>query len=799
MLNMLPFSSFSALLLALLPAAALTLALTVLALRRMEIRRFERSHRMRQEAIERGSHKARLVHPVVDLSRCIGCGSCVRACPEDGVLDLLHGQAVVVHGSRCVGHARCADACPTGALALTFADLSDRRDLPAVSEEFEAVGADGLYIAGELSGYSLVRTAVSHGTAVAEAAARSLARCQGDAPKGHRDLGVDPDDLLIVGVGPAGLACALRARELGLRFSAIDQADRAGGTVSAYPRKKMVMTQPVHLPLYGKLPRFEYQKEELVDLWDKLIKEHQLPVRFGVKLSGVERQPDGTFIAQTSAGPLRARRVCLALGRRGSPRKLGIPGEQLSKVCYSLLDAESYKNRRVLVVGGGDSAIEAALGLAEQPGNIVTLSYRGKDFNRLKGRNDTRIRKAMSAGKVTVLFESNPTLISEEDVLVRRIIDGRTEDALIPNDEVFIFAGGEPPFEMVEKAGVSFDPAKRPLASAVIEQGTALIWAVASLLIGSLVMGGWAMVYGAYYGSGIAARSLMATHSWLRPGGRVGLTLGLLACGLFLWNLTYLIRRSRRLAEWWGRVGIRVPGSLKFWMGTHVFTGLASFMCVIWHAGFIYRNTVGGFAFLALAIVLLSGIIGRYFYAQIPHAANGREMDLDELRTRLTALSTEWERAGGVGGIGAAGSSDGYGASRGVGMAIRSRIDALVDKARWRPSLWGRATEMVLAHVRIHHAIRELRSDPQFADVPREEMDEMLLLAKRAYRLTVQITHYEEMRAVLSTWRYFHRWLALLMVLFVVSHIATAVRYAKLDWPLVSQHAVVAPAEGAAK
>jgi hypothetical protein len=162
-------------------------------------------------------------------------------------------------------------------------------------------------------------------------------------------------------------------------------------------------------------------------------------------------------------------------------------------------------------------------------------------------------------------------------------------------------------------------------------------------------------------------------------------------------------------------------------------------------------------------------------------------MDLDELRTRLTALSTEWERAGGVGG--GLGSGDGCGASRGVGMAIRARVDALVDQARWRPSLWGRATEMVLAHVRIHRTLRELRSDAKFADVPREEMDEMLMLARRAYRLTVQITHYEEMRAVLSTWRYFHRWLALLMVLFVISHVVTAVRYARLDWPLVPARA----------
>jgi ferredoxin len=364
--------------------------------RRVELADDARSYRTLAEAKERGSHKARLQHPDIDLSHCIGCGACVRACPEEGVLSLLHGQAAVVHGARCVGHGLCAAACPTGAIALTLGDLSDRRDLPALNEDLEAVGVPGLFLAGELGGFALVRTAVTQGAAAADAVAGRGAA--GNAA----GFGRKPDsngtvDLLVVGAGPAGLSCSLRARELGLDFVTIEQEDRIGGTVAGYPRRKLVMTQPVHLPLHGRMSRLTYQKEELVELWEGLASANHLPIRTGVRLLELEREPDGDFLARTSEGTIHARHVCLALGRRGTPRKLDVPGEDLSKVAHSLLDAESYRGRRILVVGGGDSGVEAALGLAEQPGNEVTLSYRKKALYRLKARNDSRIQKALPA------------------------------------------------------------------------------------------------------------------------------------------------------------------------------------------------------------------------------------------------------------------------------------------------------------------------------------------------------------------------------------------------------------------
>src|SRR5688572_11290494 len=174
---------------------AALLAVLVLALwaRRRELASMAHGRSERTKALELGSHKARLHYPHVDLSRCMGCGLCVEACPEEGVLELLHGQAVVAHGARCVGHGRCAEACPVGAIALTLADVAERRDLPAVSECLESVTTPGLFLAGEVTGHALVRTAIGHGTAVAKEVARRVG-----GERGAREV----RDLVIVGAGP---------------------------------------------------------------------------------------------------------------------------------------------------------------------------------------------------------------------------------------------------------------------------------------------------------------------------------------------------------------------------------------------------------------------------------------------------------------------------------------------------------------------------------------------------------------------------------------------------------------------
>lgn len=749
----------SAWLLPWLPALALAVVCLLLLRRREELQQWAGSVHERAQAKDRGSHEARLQHPAIDLSLCMGCGLCVKACPEDGVLGIMYGQAVVVHGARCVGHARCAEACPAGAIAVTLGDLSKRRDVPALQEDFEAVGVPGLFLAGEISGYALVRTAVTQGVAVADAVSRRL----GADPRIASDSPVQGDaqsvvDLLVVGAGPAGIACSLRAKERGIPFLMVEQADQLGGTVSSYPRRKMVMTQPVDLPLHGRLPQLSYQKEQLVELWERLASENGLPVRTGVQVTDVRRNGSGVFQVATSSGPITARHVCLALGRRGTPRKLGIPGEDLPKVAYSLLDIESYQGRRILVVGGGDSAIEAAIGLAEQPGNQVTLTYRKKAFFRLKARNDAAIHRAIHEKRLECIFESEPIEILPDAVRLRVDSAAGASDILIPNDEVFIFAGGTPPFELLERAGVSFDPADRPPPAEIVQKGKSLLVGLGLALVFSILMLAWKNWHRDYYELEAAARALSPKHAWLRPSSLFGVTFGILACLLFAGNLAYLLRRSLRF-------GGVLPGSLAGWMGFHVFSGIFALLCILIHSGFTLRDTTGGHALIALLVVVVAGCVGRYFYAFVPRAINGAESNLDELRSQLAALSAEWDRRG-----------------RSFGVEARRKIEEMSSAARWRMNFFARIFALFVGQFRLRRLLRDLRAEAQRENVTEEDARAFLHLARASYRLSLQSMHFEDIRAILATWRYFHLWLAVLMILLAGIHIYTGFRYGSISW-----------------
>jgi thioredoxin reductase len=418
-------------------AVVLGLGLTLLlaSARQAELRQMHTAVEQQVEVVRNIRGNDLLQHPVVDLSRCLGCGTCVEVCPEDQVLALVHGQAVVVNPARCVGVAACERACPVGAITVTVANLETRDDVPVLTEKLESVSQPGLFLAGEVTAHALIKTAIEHGTAVATTVAERIAAL----PPDDGEL----LDLCIVGSGPAGLACALQAKRLGLRALVLEQEAAIGGTVAKYPRRKLVLTQPVDLPLHGRLRRTSYSKEELMDLWQRIVDDQQLAVATGEVLEDIDRDAqDHHFVVRTQCGAHAARFVCLAIGRRGTPRKLGVPGEDLPKVAYSLLDAHSFQGRRILVVGGGDSAVETALGLAEQPGNQVSISYRREQFFRIRARNQQRLEQALASNRLQALLASEVRAIHPQHIdLATSDHGGPARLMELPNDDVFIMAG----------------------------------------------------------------------------------------------------------------------------------------------------------------------------------------------------------------------------------------------------------------------------------------------------------------------------------------------------------------------
>ncbi len=398
-------------------------------------------------------------HPHINPYLCLGCFSCVRACIEGNVLAVVEGRARLVRASHCIGDGHCQEVCPVGALTVGLGNIQSRPDIPILSAELET-SVPGVFIAGELGGIALIRHAMQQGSQVMRTIAGRL-RSHGPTREGG-----GPSGVLIVGCGPAGLAAALQAKHLGIRHMVIDQND-LGGTVLKYPRNKLTMTQPIEVPYLGRLKRPQYTKEELLSLWENAVRKAQIEVRPHVTLIGLERQPDQTFLADTSAGRIHCRYVVLALGRRGTPRRLGVPGEESERVLYQLTDAASYTDKDILVVGGGDSAIEAAAALAVQSGNRVRLSYRRPAFSRIKQRNEERITAFQAEGRIDVLFNSQVKSIQPGSAVLQVEEAGNVRETPVRADYVFVLAGGEPPYPLLKKIGIRFHAEKEAEAARV--------------------------------------------------------------------------------------------------------------------------------------------------------------------------------------------------------------------------------------------------------------------------------------------------------------------------------------------
>jgi thioredoxin reductase/Pyruvate/2-oxoacid:ferredoxin oxidoreductase delta subunit len=397
----------------------------------------------KEEAVRLGVDRPPAQFPFIDPMRCIGCGACVSACPEGDVLGIVGGTATVVNGLRCVGHGRCEIACPVGAIEVSLGDLKSRKDIPLL-DAWQQTSVPGLFVAGELGGLALVKNAIAQARKVVDRVAQL-------APAARGVGGGDVLDLVIVGAGPAGLTAAAAARERGLSHVVLEQEGDLGGTIFHYPRRKLVLVQAVEVPILGRLREGEYAKEDLLGILQDLCRRGDLRVRFGERVLGLERNGDA-FSVRSTSGVTLSRFVILAMGRRGIPRKLGAPGEELPKVMYQLADAESYEQQNILIVGGGDSAVEAALGLVRQRGNRVTLSYRREKLVRIKKKNEDRIAELLAKRRIEAAFGTEVELIAPSSVRLK------TSDGVrdLPNDYVFVFAGGEPPFDLLRQMGIRF-------------------------------------------------------------------------------------------------------------------------------------------------------------------------------------------------------------------------------------------------------------------------------------------------------------------------------------------------------
>jgi thioredoxin reductase (NADPH) len=415
-------------------------------------------------------------HPVIFPERCIGCHACVDACPHD-VLAIVNGIASPVARDQCMEDTACQVECPVNPKACIVINTTKKikpRPVPVRDPSF-MTNVPGCYIIGDVSGTPLIKNAANEGADVIKHIARELNNGAGAEPKAEVDV-------VIVGIGPAGLSAAIAAKQFKLRYVGIEQ-DKVLATIDAYPKGKYVFFKPETMDSRGTIAvdGAGEQREKILESWTGTMKSNGVSINEGESCKSIKKAEDGDyFVVQTEKGSerekvdYRARRIVLALGNRGTPMKLKVPGEGLKitrdgrtedKVKYKLTDAAVYRRKRVVVVGAGNSAIEAAVDLvAHRDGNQitfrnegeineVTLVIRSDMKNDLKFLNKLQVYQCIDEGKIKAYFGTAIKEIRDADVV---LMNARTseEKITIPNDYIFAMIGGDRPTKFLESIGI---------------------------------------------------------------------------------------------------------------------------------------------------------------------------------------------------------------------------------------------------------------------------------------------------------------------------------------------------------
>ncbi len=706
-------------------------------------RRHRKSAAAIAEAEGRGVQVPLTLHPVINPDICIGSLTCLKSCPEGDILGVVNGAALLIHADHCIGHGKCAAECPVDAIKLVFGTSERGVDLPMVDEYFESSRA-GVHIIGELGGMGLIKNAVTQGLQVAERLAQVMPKGSGSSP-----------DVVIVGAGPAGLAAALRLRETGRSFRVLEQGS-LGGTIANYPRQKVVMTEAFQVPFYGKLTKKLISKEELLSTWQRALHKGSVDIEEGVKVVGIEGG-DGAFRVQTSRGSVDTRKVVLATGLRGTPRKLGVRGEDLPKVTYRMMDPEQYQGCDVLVVGGGDAALEAAMQLAEESDARVSISYRGENFAKCREANRAKMAGLVKARRLRALMNSQVDLITEDEA----VLTVAASPVVLPNDFVIVNIGGELPVEFLSKLKISLDKhfgeeRKKPKRGPVGDRrGLArekeerrshrrahvFYFVTGTLILGWLTLKGWS-----YYLLSHADRLASPLHETLRSAGHWGHGVGIIATAFMMLNFLYPVRKRSRL--------LSGKGSIRGWLDFHMFVGFMSPLVIAFHAAFQSNNQLATGTAGALLIVVLTGIVGRFIYGLIP-SAGGKALEIadvlgrwERLRARLQPMLEDSSNS----------------------RLLHRLLDSGARPVRPGSLLWMFMTWPLRA---MWTRLRLLFASFYFddADEYREFRDGYLMLA----RVRMQVTFYQALKNLLRGWRLFHASLAGFLVIAIAAHIAVSV------------------------